>query len=127
MPSTASATAKLAPTRRAMLQRFLVALDAFHAAEQSIDAGVDPSTGGELAEVSRGHALSAAAARLTEAFHVAIDTAWKAAADEATTCGDGTTMPLAYNPAARLVRARTLRRRETALADSFGPRLYATI
>jgi hypothetical protein len=85
MPSTASATAKLAPTRRAMLQRFLVAMDAFHAAEQSIDAGVDPSTGGELAEASRGHALSAATARLTEAFHVAIDAGWKAAADEART------------------------------------------
>jgi len=77
--STAAADALIAASKRRQLLAFLQALDAFHADEQRIEAGVDPATGAALPPSQVPQAISAATARLTEAFHAAIDTGWQEA------------------------------------------------
>jgi len=77
--STAAADALIAASKRRQLLAFLQALDAFHADEQRIEAGVDPATGAALPPSQVPQAISAATARLAEAFHAAIDLGWQEA------------------------------------------------
>lgn len=79
MASTAAADALIAASKRRQLLAFLQALDAFHADEQRIEAGVDPATGAALPPSQVPQAISAATARLAEAFHAAIDLGWQEA------------------------------------------------
>jgi hypothetical protein len=77
--STAAADALIAASKRRQLLAFLQALDAFHADEQRIEAGVDPATGAALPPSQVPQAISAATARLAESFHAAIDLGWQEA------------------------------------------------
>lgn len=79
MASTAAADALIASSKRRQLLAFLQALDAFHADEQRIEAGVDPATGAALPTSQVPQAISAATARLAESFHAAIDLGWQEA------------------------------------------------
>lgn len=81
MASTAGAARALAAVRQRQLLAFLSALDTFHAAEQRIEAGVDPTNGAPLAAGAAPQALAAATSRLAEAMHAAIDAGWRAAFD----------------------------------------------
>lgn len=76
MASTASADVLAAAAKRRQVLAFLRALDAFHADEQSIEAGIDPATGAALPPSQVPQAISAATARLAESFHAAIDAGW---------------------------------------------------
>jgi hypothetical protein len=115
MPSTAGATQATATVRREMLQRMLQALDAYHAAEQTIDDGRDPATGADLADsAAKTVALDAAASGLTLGFHAAIDRAW--------TSADATARQTLWGGAEPTTQARRVLESETARQKAFASR-----
>lgn len=93
-----------------MLQAFLDAIDAFHVAQEKVANGIDPQTGAALDDATA--ALDAAAARLTQAMHTAIEAGWiKASADALNTMWGKAEAPV---QAARVLESEVARQKAFA-------------
>mgnify|MGYP001567227822 CR=1 FL=1 len=115
MPSTAGAKQATATIRREMLQRMLLAIDAYHAADQTIEDGHDPATGADLAaSAAKSAARDAAASSLTLSFHAAIDQAWASA--------NATARQTMWGGAEPTAQARRVMESETARQKAFASR-----